>query len=185
MKITSEALISELIELTNQNINEIKQLNQKPINELNWKLDEKTWSVLEAIEHLNLYGSFYLPEIKKCIDKTNKIAETNYKPGLLGNYFAESMLPKEKLNKMNTFKSKNPNGSNLDKSVLERFLSQQEKTLKLLNKARNVSLNKIKVPTTLGKLVKLKLGDTFRVVINHNLRHIVQAKKIIEAKTKL
>ncbi|MCF7567931.1 DinB family protein [Sabulilitoribacter arenilitoris] len=185
MNITSEALILELIKLTRQNINEVKQLNQKPINELNWKLDEKTWSVLETIEHLNLYGAFYLPEIEKCIGKSKKIAEAYYKPGALGNYFAKSMLPKEKLNKMNTFKSKNPNGGNLDKSVLEHFISQQEKTLILLNKARKVSLNKIRVPTTLGKLVKLKLGDTFRVVIYHNLRHIVQAKKIIEAKTKL
>tara|TARA_R110002096_G_scaffold27330_2_gene83700 strand:- start:6918 stop:7475 length:558 start_codon:yes stop_codon:yes gene_type:complete len=185
MNITSEVLISELIELTRQNINEAEQLNQKPINELNWKLDEKTWSVLEAIEHLNLYGDFYLPEIEKYLSKSKKITEAYYKPGLLGNYFAKSMLPKEKLNKMNTFKSKNPNGSNLDKSALERFLSQQEKTLILLNKARNISLNKIKVPTTLGKLVKLKLGDTFRVVIYHNLRHIVQTKKILEAKTRL
>jgi hypothetical protein len=179
------ALISELIELTRQNITQAKQLNQKPINELNWKVDEKTWSVLEAIEHLNLYGDFYLPEIEKCIGKNKKITEVYYKPGLLGNYFAKSMLPKEKLNKMNTFKSKNPNGSNLDKSALKRFLLQQEKTLTLLNKAKNVNLNKLKVPTTLGKLVKLKLGDTFRVVIYHNLRHIVQAKKILEAKTRL
>tara|TARA_R110002049_G_scaffold174462_3_gene341656 strand:- start:11939 stop:12496 length:558 start_codon:yes stop_codon:yes gene_type:complete len=180
MNITSEALISELIELTRQNINEAEQLNQKSINELNWKLDEKTWSVLEAIEHLNLYGDFYLPEIENCMDKSNKTSEAYYKPGLLGDYFAKSMLPKEKLNKMNTFKSKNPNGSYLDKSTLKHFLSQQEKTLHILNKARNVSLNKTKVSTTLGKLVKLKLGDTLRVVIYHNQRHIVQAEKSLE-----
>lgn len=185
MNITSEALISELIELTRQNINEAQQLNKKPINELNWKLDKKTWSVLETIEHLNLYGDFYLPEIENGIAKNSKTLETYFKPGFLGDYFAKSMLPKEKLNKMNTFKSKNPNGSNLDKSALERFLSQQEKTLTLLDKARKVSLNKIKTPTTLGKLVKLKLGDTFRVVIYHNLRHIIQAKKTLEAKTRL
>ncbi len=177
---TSKILISELIELTRHHINKAEQLNLKPINELNWKPDEITWSILECIEHLNLYGDFYLPKIEQAIDKSKTVSETDYKPGLLGDYFAKSMLPKEKLNKMKTFKSKNPKGRELNQSILDRFLSQQEQTLHILNNAQNLSLNKIKVPTTLGKLVKLKLGDTLRVVIYHNQRHIVQAEKILE-----
>jgi hypothetical protein len=182
MTITQETLISELIELTRQNIKEGEQLLQKPIKELNWKFNKNTWSVLECIEHLNLYGYFYLPEIKKAIDHSKSTSEKHFKSGFLGNYFAKSMLPKDKLNKMKTFKSKNPNGSHLDKSTLKRFLLQQEKTLNLLDKARKISLNTIKTPTTLGKLIKLKLGDTFRVVIYHNYRHMVQVKKILANK---
>ena len=75
---------------------------------------------------------------------------------------------------------KNPNCSDLDKSILRLFLSQQEKILHILNKARKISLNKIKLPTSLGKLVKLKLGDTLRVVICHNQRHLVQAEKSLK-----
>ncbi len=184
MKITSEGLISELIELTRQHINQAEHLNLKPINELNWKPDENTWSVLECIEHLNLYGDFYLPEIELKINRSKTKPEIHFKPGLLGNYFAKSMLPKEKLNKMKTFKSKNPNGKELNEKTLERFLTQQEKILNLLNDARKVSLNTIKIPTTLGSLVKLKLGDTFRFVLYHNSRHMVQVQKILESKMK-
>lgn len=185
MKITSEALISELIELTRQNINETEQLNLKPINELNWKVEENTWSVLECIEHLNLYGDFYLTEIENKINKSKTATESHHKSGFLGDYFAKSMLPKEKLNKMKTFKNKNPNGSDLDKSTLKRFLTQQEKTLTLLDKARKISLNKIKVSTTLGKIIKLNLGDTFRVLIYHNQRHVLQANNTLATKNKL
>ncbi|AUP77728.1 DinB family protein [Flavivirga eckloniae] len=180
MKVTSEALITELIEKTRQNINQVEALRLKPIEELNWKTNKETWSVLECIEHLNLYGDFYLPEIEENVLKSTFNPETNFKAGFLGNYFAKSMLPKEKLNKMKTFKDKNPNGSNLDKTTLERFLVQQEKTLELLHKARKVSLNKTKTSISISKLFKLKLGDTFRVVIYHNERHIVQAKKALE-----
>jgi len=90
------------------------------------------------------------------------------------------MLPKEKLNKMKTFKSMNPIGSNLDKTVLETFLSQQKTSLELLQQAEKVSLTKNKTGISISKWIKLKLGDTFRVVIYHNLRHIIQAEKVIK-----
>ena len=88
------------------------------------------------------------------------------------------MLPKEKLNKMKTFKSMNPIGSNLDKTVLEKFLSQQKTLLELLQQAEKVSLTKNKTGISISKWIKLKLGDTFRIVIYHNLRHVIQAEKV-------
>ena len=102
----------------------------------------------------------------------------NFKSGFLGNYFAKSMLPKEKLNKMKTFKDKNPIGSKLDKSTIDNFILQQEQILNLLEKAREVDLNKTKTAISISKWIKLKMGDTFRVVIYHNERHLVQANKI-------
>lgn len=85
------------------------------------------------------------------------------------------MLPKEKLNKMKTFQSMNPAGSQLGTEVLEKFLKQQEELLALLEKAKTVDLAKTKTAISISKLIKLRLGDTFRVVIYHNYRHIVQA----------
>lgn len=46
--------------------------------------------------------------------------------------------------------------------------------------ARNKDLGKIKTSISISKWIKLKLGDTFRVIIYHNERHIVQANKIAE-----
>lgn len=88
------------------------------------------------------------------------------------------MLPKEKLNKIKTFKDKNPIGRKLDKTTIERFISQQEEVLNLLDKSRKIDLNKTKTAISISNLIKLKIGDTFRVVVYHNERHIVQANKI-------
>jgi hypothetical protein len=43
------------------------------------------------------------------------------------------MLPKEKLNKMKTFKDKNPLNAKLDKAVIDKFTNQQTKLLELIN----------------------------------------------------
>lgn len=174
MKIKSETLILELIENTRQNLNFVETLKEKSNSQLNWKQNKESWSVLECLEHLNLYGDFYLAEIEKVLDNAKSHSETEFKSGILGKYFAESMLPKAKLNKMKTFKDKNPLNSFLDNKTIARFMNQQIKMLDLLNRAKSVNLNTEKTAITLTKLIKLKLGDTFRFVINHNIRHIKQ-----------
>ena len=182
MTITSEKLIEDLIERTRRNINQAEKFRHLSTEILNWRAEKKSWSILECFEHLNLYGDFYIPEIKKRIESSKTQPKKNFNSGILGNYFAKSMLPKEKLNKMKTFKDKNPIGSKFDKTTIERFVSQQEKILNLLDKSREIDLNKTKTAISISKLIKLKLGDTFRVVIYHNERHLEQAKKIQDGK---
>ncbi len=175
MKVNSEKLIADLIESTIANLNQIERFKELAETELNHKKNETSWSILECIEHLNLYGDYYLPEIEKKIVSSDQKADTIFKSGMLGNYFANQMLPKEDLKKMNAPKDKNPMGSQLEKSVIDRFEKQQLKMLELLDKARQVSLIKTKIAISISKLIKLRLGDTFRFVIYHNQRHLAQA----------
>ena len=72
-----------------------------------------------------------------------------------------------------------PTGSALDSSVLDKFIIQQEKLLSLLEAAKQVDLSKVKTSISISKWVKLRLGDTLRVVVYHNWRHMVQAQKLI------
>ncbi len=186
MKITNKELIQDLIKRTQDHLNQVEQYRQMELEDLNWKEHTEKWSVLECIEHLNRYGDFYIPEITQRIQNSSTTASNpTFKSGWLGNYFAESMLPKEKLNKMNTFKSMNPVGSQLDKSVLDKFIRQQKQLLDLLEKSRSLNLSKIKTAISISKWIKLRLGDTFRVVIYHNYRHMVQAEKVLQQRAVL
>ena len=179
MTISTENLINELIELTHEHLAFAESLLLKTDAELNKRLTNESWSVLECLEHLNLYGNFYLPEIKNRIETSSTKTTAEFKSGWLGNYFAQSMLPKEKLNKMKAFKSMNPIHSSLSKNTVTVFIDQQKQLLDLLNAARLVNLNKVKTSISITTLIKLKLGDTFRFLIYHNKRHVVQAKKVL------
>ena len=174
----SEQLIASLIEQTKQIIHQVKPLINEDLHTLNWKEKPDSWSILECLEHLNLYGGFYLPEIGNAISGTSLKNDAELKSGLLWNYFAKSMLPKEKLNKMKTFKDKNPLNAPLDKSVIDKFLEQQIKLTDLLHQSKNVSLNKVKIQTSISSLIRLKLGDTFQFFINHIIRHLKQIERI-------
>lgn len=176
MKFKTEELIAELIDQTRININKVEKFRDLSENELNHKENIEKWSVLECLEHLNLYGEFYNTEIRRRIETSHSKTNAIFKSGVIGNYFVKTMLPKKKLNKMKTFKDKNPSGSSLDINVIDRFILQQKEFLKLIENSKNVNLNKTKIAISISKLIKMRLGDTFRFITAHNQRHLIQAE---------
>lgn len=179
MKIPTTDLLANLKQRTLDNQKRAKFLRQLSEERLNQRPGPESWSALECIEHLNRYGDFYLPEITQRIAQSDHSPKAVFKSGWLGNYFAKSMLPKESLNTMKTFSSMDPMGSELDASVLSTFLQQQVETLSLLERAKEVDLTKTKTAISITKLIKLRLGDTFRVLIYHNQRHVLQAERAL------
>lgn len=179
MKTDQQQLIQELESLTTQHLAFARQMTELSDEELGKKSSPESWNALECIEHLNRYGLFYLPEIDKQIKAANFQPTKVYKAGWLGNYFAKSMWPNEKLNKMKTFKSMNPVSSKVERKVLDIFISQLQTLLDLLHRAKNTNLRKVKTAISISPFIKLQLGDTFRVIIYHNERHIRQAKRAI------
>ena len=180
MKLITQELLNELIVKTKINITRTEELKTQSEETLNFKESQDKWSVLECIEHLNIYGIFYNPEIKKCVQNTKSFSSKYFKTGVIGNYFVNLMLPKKKLNKMKTLKVNNPIGSNLDKKTLDIFIDQQNDFLNLLEKSKTVNLTKIKTAISISKIIKLRLGDTLRFVTAHNERHLLQAENVLK-----
>lgn len=181
MKTTSKDLLGELRALTVQNLEQAKRLSQMTFEELNSRPSPRSWSALECLEHLNFYGKFYLPEIEKKIAEKKYPSEEIFKSGWLGNYFAQSMLPGEKMKKIKTLKSQDPLGKVLGKEVIKEFMDQQEKMLELLSRASEVSLTRTRTAISIAKFVKLRLGDILRLNIYHNQRHLLQAERAVKA----
>ena len=167
--------ISKQVEAT---IVEVEKLKQLDYSLLTWRENVHSWNILECLEHLNLYGHFYLPQMALKIQESNSDAEPEFKPSILGNYFSKSMLPNAKLNKMKTFKDKNPINTKLDIGVIDVFLNQQYQLRQIIQQAQKVSLNKVKIETSISTWIKLKLGDAFQFYVNHILRHLVQIDRI-------
>tara|TARA_R110002050_G_scaffold133134_7_gene255521 strand:+ start:61454 stop:62020 length:567 start_codon:yes stop_codon:yes gene_type:complete len=180
MEMTSKDLLQDLLERTQENKSKVEHFKTLPLETLNWKASPESWSILECLEHLNRYGDFYIPEIEKQLKTSQHRPSETFKSGWLGNFFAKTMLPKKKLNKMKTFKSMDPIGSKLDMDTIEKFLDQQQVMFNLLNNSNEVNLIKTKTGISISKWIKLRLGDTFRVVIYHNQRHMAQAERALK-----
>lgn len=148
-----------------------------------WRENANAWNVLECISHLNLYSAFYVPQMLEKIKKSNSKPQKTFKSGWLGGYFANSMQPKDKLNKMNSMKSMNTLNVRVDNAVLDQFVGHQHALLEVLKLAQNVNLNDIKIKTSLSLLIRLKLGDSLLFYVNHNRRHFKQIERILAAQS--
>ena len=180
MQTENNILIEEMLVLTEESTNAARQFKALTEDQLNFRNHPGEWNVLECIEHLNRYGDFYLPAIEKAmLTGKSRAGVSTYKSGLIGNYFANLMKVKNgKVTRMKTPSDKNPLGSELSITTIDRFLKQQDLLVSLLNQGRHCDLTRTRVPISLTRFIRLGLGDTFRFFVYHIERHIRQAQRV-------
>ncbi|HZH99934.1 MAG TPA: DinB family protein [Flavisolibacter sp.] len=182
-KFKSEDLIRDLKEDVEKLIAAAEHIKSGDKNKLVYQLDKKKWSIVQILEHLNAYGRYYIPVMEKEINGSKAGRNAWFETGFWGNYFTNSMKPTnvyEIRNKMKAMKAYTfPNSLNVDQ-VLKEYIDQKRQLLELLDKSKNTNLNAIKIPITLTKLIRLKLGDALRFLIAHEQRHMVQARNTMK-----
>lgn len=145
------------------------------------------WSAAQCLEHLNIYGRHYLPEMEKAIVRSKRNGHrpaASFRPGWLGAYFTRIMQPgadghlKMKMKApANAVPSPQPDPC----AMLAEFIDQQETLLRLIDLAASADLGKVRVPISLTPWIRLKLGDTFLFFTAHIRRHLLQAERAIHS----
>jgi hypothetical protein len=184
----SSTLINQLQQQTEGFLQKaVSEWQNTPSAKLLQQPSANRWSAVQCLEHLNSYGRYYLPAIENAIRNArqkNYQADEQFTPGWVGNYFTNLMRPGidgKKMTKMSAPKTHVPPVDLNSDCVVAEFIDQQERMITLLEAARKFSLQRAKVPVSIAKFVKLSLGDTFRFLIMHSYRHILQAEKALAA----
>lgn len=180
----SEELLDNLKKDVEQLTAAAQHLNSADPVKLNYPPDEGKWSATQCLEHLNMYSRYYLPAIESAMQGATKGTNAWFNPGFWGNYFTKKMAPAnvfEVKGKMKAMKDYRPSRGLNTVQVFSEFEQHQQKLSELLDRAKNYDLEKIMVPISLTKVIKLKLGDTFRFLIAHEQRHLIQARNAIRS----
>lgn len=136
------------------------------------------WSIVQCLEHLNSYGRYYLPAIVQGMGKAIPAPDAvMFKSTWLGDYFTRMMQPGVSGKKYKAPKDHVPPRELDARQVIAVFIEQQEALLSLIRKARMTDINKIRIPISISRWIRLKLGDVFRFLIAHNGRHLQQAQR--------
>ncbi|HYF33306.1 MAG TPA: DinB family protein [Chitinophagaceae bacterium] len=182
-KIHSIGLLEDLQADTRQIILSTNYLSQEDPSLLLRQPAPGRWSAAQVIAHLNSYGRYYLPTIELAMNEHSYEPDPVFTPGWLGDYFTKSMLPGKNgqvVNKMQAPKNHRPSADIDSKPVIDEFLRQEQLLLELLESAKHLNISRITIPISLTKLVKLKLGDTFRFLVAHHQRHFVQINNTLK-----
>ncbi|MFD1142877.1 DinB family protein [Larkinella insperata] len=185
---TPSALLDQLTAETHALIQIVEnEFSTLPNDALNWPPAPERWSIAQCLEHLNSYGQYYLPKLKRAIERGEQEpipATERFRSGWLGNYFANSMRPKADGSiglKAKAVKEHTPAAELDAKAVMAVFQGQQRELLSLLERARRVDMQKLRVPISIARFIRLSVGDTLRFLIAHEQRHILQAQRVAAA----
>lgn len=145
------------------------------------------WSALDCISHLNLAMDVMLKEIDRRIEQAvakGQKPNENYRPGFIGQRFARLLAPKDgdvrrRIKTGKRFQPQVVPGN--EHKVLDDFRNRIDRLGKQAEDSRKVNLNRCRVNSNFGPIVKFKLGDTFPIVLAHNERHIFQARKALQS----
>ena len=163
---TTSELIKTVSGITQENVDTINKLVGKlSDNQLKWRPNPGVWNVSEVLSHLNEYSRYYHPTFEKKIKNTRF---TSTKEAFISSPLGRSAWKSMKLGNAKNIKRKfkAPKGYNpsLDSSLIterefEDFIKHQEDLTGIFELAQNVNLKRVKIPISISKIVRLRLGD--------------------------
>ena len=178
---TTKELFDIVTQITQENIENVsKAVKKLSTDQLNWVPNPGVWSIAQVLAHLNEYGNYYHPVFHKRIDGTRF---TSTKEAFISSPLGRSAWKSMKLgnakNVKRKFKSPRDYNPTLNENLvtgneLEAFLSYQNELFQIFEKAKNVNIRRVKVPISISKIVRLRLGDALLFVVYHNQRHVQQ-----------
>lgn len=175
MKSNFAEMISEAEKIAEDSEASFGQLNGAQIN---WKPNEKTWSVGQCFEHLIVTNELYFSNIQKVLDGTHRnnfFSKIPFATGLTAALMKNSLNPNQK-RKMKTFKIFEPAASNISEKIVENFIEHQQKLISMIASAKDLDARKIKIAEPLSPALNLRLDDAFEILLMHERRHFFQAE---------
>jgi len=182
----STALLSDVKRITHENLALTKKhFMELSTEQLNWKKDNQSWSINQVFAHLNAYAAYYNPTF---LDKINTTTFKEPTELFHSSPLGKSAWGSMKLGNANNVKRKfkapklyNPTTNlSIDLSeTIKTFMEDQRDLLSIIEKSFEVNIRRIKIPTSISKLIRLRLGDALYFVVYHNERHMQQALSIL------
>ena len=183
---TTKELIEDVRLITMTNITVIREkfslLNE---GQKSWKSNENSWSINEVFAHLNEYAKYYHSTFITRIERTRfKTPRINFIPSPLGRSAWQSMKLGNAKNIKRRFKTVKIYNPIFDSTLLSGndvvdFEKGQLELLTIIEKSEKVSLRKVKIPISISKIIRFRLGDALLFVVYHNERHVQQALNVM------
>jgi uncharacterized damage-inducible protein DinB len=144
---------------------------------LNFSENVDSWSIAQVLSHLNSYGNYYLPRLQNLRSQTSNFKDDTYTAGWLGAYFVRMMDINRNNKRYKAAAQHLPKVTEVYAEVAT-FIAQQEQFLQCLKSFEQVNLSQLRVPISINKFIKLRLGDILAFLVMHNERHVAQIGKI-------
>lgn len=167
--------IQTIVEDTNH---QLKGLNK---SQLNWKPSPDVWSVAQNLDHLITVNRSYFPVIDKMNEGNYSLplhAKIPILTSFLGDFIYKSVDPKN-LKKITTFSIWEPTSSELDTTIIDRFLDHQERLMNKMRESGGLLEKNAIIASPVNRYIVYPLERAFDIIVAHERRHMNQAMDIL------
>ena len=147
--------------------------------QLNWKPAPESWSVGQCLDHLIKSNEEFYPELDALAAGTRKNTFwQNWSPlsGIAGGFLVATL--KKDGQKVKTNQKMTP-PSNISGDIVERFTQHQSELIEKLRAASSTEWRKVVLTSPFVKIMTYRMDVGLQAVIEHEKRHVRQAKRVI------
>ncbi|MCB2407263.1 DinB family protein [Hymenobacter lucidus] len=168
-----------------QTLRELTVQRFRPLSDdqLNRRPSPDKWSVGQCLEHLNIVGGHVLPvmvrKLRQAQDSGTRPAEI-VKSGFIGRKMIDAMQVPASEKPLKSPQQYAPSGSRLPRTVVEVFGRQLDELVNIVEQARQVNANAIRIPNPVVPLLYLRLTDQLELLVVHIKRHVAQAERVLD-----
>ena len=171
-------LISELNAADERAIAVAKTLTPR---QRNWTPGRGVWSVGQCLEHLCVANEVYLGPMSDSLVSRQPTAVQEITPGWLGRWFIRRYIePSSEMRRIRAPRKIRP-GTQIEPSVLDRFISSNQRARELIHRARHYDVNRIRFKNPFIPVIRFTVGTGLEILSNHQRRHLLQAERIRES----
>lgn len=172
-------LIDEANAITDEAQKSFGQLNAK---QLNWKRSPNEWSVAQCLDHLIVINSTYFPTVEKIVQDEYRPSLRHrlpLLPRLFGSLVLTAVSPEGK-RKYKASSHVQPSSSAIAGDIMARFRSHQQELIRHMRMTEKADLSNTIITSPVASFATYSMLDAYRIVVAHERRHVLQAKRVME-----
>lgn len=159
-----------------------------------WRPGADRWSVAHCLAHLTRTNALYREALSGAFQEVEDVAGEGAADGSggaagkgvgrrlrgswLGRLFARTVGPDPTF-RVTTPSAFRPREEAVGPGAVADFLDEQRLWLELVGRGRSLPLDRIRIPSPAFSLLRLRASDVLAVVVNHEERHLDQARAVL------
>ena len=149
--------------------------------QLNWQPAPDSWSIGQCLEHLCIMNEFYLPPISAAFKEKPDSPVEQIAPGWFGGWFIRNFAEPTSGRRRVRAPAKIRPASNVEVSVLGRFLSGNQSCRDIIVSAGSKNVNRIRFWNPFIPGLRFTVGTGLEIIVRHERRHLLQAERVRDA----
>jgi hypothetical protein len=160
-----------------------RQFGSLSTTQLNWKPDQKLWSVAQCLDHLIAANRELHRPIDEIIEgrpRTRALERAPRYARFWGRVMVRQLRPEATL-KLTAPSKATPSASAIDPGIVRRFVDQQSGTIRRMQALDDRKRGDVILTSPFAWPVVYHAIDACRIIVAHERRHLAQAQRVVDS----